>query len=107
MNVSLVVVIVDDEPLVLVVMAEMLKDLGCDVTAGSGGEASTVLSDNRRIEVLIADLDMPEMDGYQLGDQASRLRPDLRILPSRAERATGVAFRSFASRFSKKISRGQ
>lgn len=50
------------------------------VTAGSGGEALAVLSENRQIDILVTDLNMPGMDGYELADQAARLRPDLRIL---------------------------
>jgi CheY-like chemotaxis protein len=77
---SRVVLVVDDDPLVLDVTTHMLEDLGCDVvTAGSGREALALLSDNRQIEVLITDLNMPEMDGYELADQAARRRPDLRI----------------------------
>jgi CheY-like chemotaxis protein len=50
------------------------------VSAGSGGEALALLFDDRRIEILITDLNIPEMDGYELADQAARLCPDLRIL---------------------------
>lgn len=73
--------LVDDEPPVLEVPAAVLEDLGCEVvTARSGGEALATLSGDQRIEVLITDLNMPEMDGYELADRAARLRPDLRIL---------------------------
>jgi CheY-like chemotaxis protein len=48
--------------------------------AASGGEALALLSENRHIEVLITDLNMPGMDGYELADRAARLRPDVRIL---------------------------
>jgi CheY-like chemotaxis protein len=62
---------------VIEVTVAMLEDLGCDVvTAGSGGEALALLSDNQRIEVLITDVNMPEMDGYNPADHG----PDLRIL---------------------------
>lgn len=77
---SRTVLVVDDEPLVLEVTATMLEDLGCSVvTAGSGGEALAVLSENHQIEILITD-NMPGMDGYELADQAARIRPELRIL---------------------------
>lgn len=80
-GVSRVVLVVDDEPFVLDVTAQMLEDLGCNVvTAGSGGEALEMLSDNRHIEILITDLNMPGMDGYELAERAARLRPDLQIL---------------------------
>lgn len=76
-----VVLVVDDEPSVLDVTTLMLEDLGCDVvSAGSGGEALALLSENREIEVLITDLNMPGMNGYELADKAADLRPDLLIL---------------------------
>lgn len=78
---SRTVLAVDDEPLVLEVTATMLEDLGCSVvTAGSGGEALALLSENHHIEILITDLNMPGMGGYELADQAVRIRPELRIL---------------------------
>ncbi|WP_247281208.1 MULTISPECIES: hypothetical protein [unclassified Bradyrhizobium] len=39
-----------------------------------------MLSDIRQIAILITDLNMPGMYGYELAERAARLRPDLRIL---------------------------
>ena len=52
--------VVDDEPLVLILTALMLEDLGCEVTtANSGEEALEKLVHERRIEILMTDIDMP------------------------------------------------
>ena len=49
------------------VTADMLKDLGCEVvTAASGMDALERLSENANVDVLITDLNMPGMDGYEL-----------------------------------------
>ena len=54
------VLVVDDDPLVLEVTADMLKDLGCEVvTAASGMDALERLSENANVDVLITDLNMP------------------------------------------------
>jgi CheY-like chemotaxis protein len=75
------VLVVDDDPLVLEVVADMLDDLGCEVvTAASGAEALDRLNSNSRITILITDINMPEMDGHELAERARRMKPALRIL---------------------------
>jgi CheY-like chemotaxis protein len=88
--VSRTVLVVDDEPLVLEITATMLEDLGCKVvTAGEGAEALTALGQNRQIEVLITDIHMPGMDGYELAGHVERLRPDVQILLLSGREADG------------------
>ena len=78
---SRVVLVVDDEPLVLEVTASMLEDLGCEVvTAHGGNDALRKLSTDGRIEVLITDINMPGMDGYELAEKASRMREGLKVI---------------------------
>ena len=75
------VLVVDDNPDVLEVITEMLQDLGCEVTSATGGsEALEKLSDNKRISILITDINMPGMDGHELAELARRIRPELKIL---------------------------
>ena len=72
---SRVVLVVDDEPMVLDVTASMLEDLGCEVvTAHGGNDALSKLSADDRIEVLITDINMPDMDGYELAVKATDMR---------------------------------
>jgi two-component system cell cycle response regulator CpdR len=75
------VLVVDDEPLVLDVTACMLEDLGCNVvTATNGAEALNILAGNPHITILITDLNMPGISGYELAEQAARTRPGLQVL---------------------------
>ena len=65
--------------IVLDVMADMLEDLGCEVIcAHSSAEALDVLRRTQRIS--ITDINMPEMDGHELAEGATRLRPALKVL---------------------------
>jgi CheY-like chemotaxis protein len=75
------VLVVDDDPGVLDVIAGMLEDLGCEVvSAHSGPEALDHLRQNERIAILITDINMPGMDGHELAELATRLRPELKVL---------------------------
>ena len=75
------VLVVDDEPMVLDVTASMLEDLGCDVvTATNGVAALDMLARDSRITILITDINMPGMSGYELAERARRSRPGLQVI---------------------------
>ena len=75
------VLIVDDDELVLELVSDMLADLGCDVrTAASGSEALQVLRESPLVEVLLSDVNMPGIDGKELGKQALEMRPRLHVI---------------------------
>ena len=59
----------------------MLKDLGFEVvTAACGMDALERLSENANIEILVTDLNMPGMDGYELVQRAATTRPGLQVI---------------------------
>ncbi len=77
---SRVVLVVDEEPLILAMTASMLEDLGCEVvTAPNAPEALARLSADPRVEILITDVNMPGMDGYELAEKAKRVREGLGV----------------------------
>jgi CheY-like chemotaxis protein len=76
-----VVLVVDDDCSVLETVRQMLEELGCEVVSARGGpEALDRLRRADRIEVLITDINMPQMDGNELAHLAKRIRPQLRVL---------------------------
>lgn len=76
----LVALIVDDDPLVRDVVAQILATPGyMVVTASDGYEAVRILAE-RHIDLMITDIRMPELDGIELGAQAKLMRPHLRIV---------------------------
>lgn len=76
------ILLVDDDPDVRAVAATMLRDAGHTVIeAGSGGAALERLdTEASDIDLLIADLAMPGMNGFELARAARQERPDLPIL---------------------------
>jgi CheY-like chemotaxis protein len=75
------VLIVDDEALIVTLTASWLEDLGCEVeTAQNGTEALAKLGDDPQIEVLLTDVNLPGISGYQLADRAKEMRPKLKVI---------------------------
>ena len=72
---------VDDDFLINLSTASLLEDLGHTVIkATSGPDALSVLQHGKPIDLLITDYAMPGMTGFELAEEARRLRPDLPIL---------------------------
>lgn len=73
--------LVDDEELIRTGTAEMLRDLGHTVIdVASGREALTMIDADPRIDALITDYMMPQMDGATLARLVREQRPDLPVL---------------------------
>ncbi len=79
------VVIVDDDPEVVTGLRRVLQAAEPDwliSTASNGREALSLISDER-VDVVITDLHMPVMDGFQLLGQLERSHPEtIRIVHS-------------------------
>ncbi|PPS47213.1 hybrid sensor histidine kinase/response regulator [Pseudomonas syringae] len=76
------VMIVDDEPTIRMLVAEVLEDQGyIPIEAGEGASALKVLESDARIDLLVTDVGLPGgMNGRQLADAARIIRPDLKVL---------------------------
>jgi CheY-like chemotaxis protein len=76
----MIVLLVDDDALVLDGTAAMLEALGHDViTASSGREALQRLECDEHIEVMLTDINMPNMSGLDLALRAKQLRQSLKV----------------------------
>jgi two-component system, cell cycle response regulator CpdR len=75
------VLIVEDEPLVLATTAMMVEDLGCEVVmARTGREALARLVENEQIDVLMTDINLPGMNGYEVAARAQQIRDGLHVI---------------------------
>src|SRR5277367_5265961 len=90
---SRVVLVVDDEPLVLDITAEMLENLGCEVlTATKAYEALERLSTDTRIEMLVTDINMPGIDGCELAERAVGISNKLEVIVLSGRHVDGCGF---------------
>jgi len=85
------VLVVDDDPGAREVIANILQSFGARVSLAGSGPAALTLLFERRPHVLVADLGMPEMDGYALIEQVRALDPNL------GGRVPAVAVTAYAS----------
>ncbi|MGJ7582095.1 PAS domain-containing protein [Variovorax sp. RHLX14] len=81
-NLGETVLVVDDEPMVRMLVVEILEDLGYRaLEAGDGIEGLEIVRSGVRIDLLITDVGLPKgMNGRQLADAARTLRTGLKVL---------------------------
>ncbi|MDY6948319.1 MAG: PAS domain S-box protein [Pseudomonadota bacterium] len=76
-----VVLVVEDESIVRLLVVDVLQDLGYHaLEANSGTSALRILQSNQRIDLLIADLGLPDINGRQLADAGMAKRSGLKVL---------------------------
>ncbi|MEW6140584.1 MAG: response regulator [Thermodesulfobacteriota bacterium] len=63
---SLTLLLIDDVPSVLKILEEMLVAAGHTVVAASNGRDGLRLFNENRIDAILCDLNMPEMDGWMV-----------------------------------------
>ena len=92
------VLAIDDQPQSLEAMREALTPLGFEVLEASGGEAGIALARERQPDVILLDIMMPGMDGFEVcqrlkADEETRLLPVVFLtgLDSRDARLRGLA----------------
>src|SRR5262245_56459195 len=66
------VLIADDSQMVMKVLSFMTKKAGYNILAADNGKNALDFFDGREIDLLITDLNMPEMDGIELINEIRR-----------------------------------
>ncbi|MBC2656329.1 response regulator [Pseudomonas sp. MSSRFD41] len=74
------VLVAEDNPLNQAIIQEQLQALGCRSTLADNGEQALQYWQPRLFDLVLADLDMPLMDGYELARQLRRRDPQLPII---------------------------
>lgn len=75
------ILIAEDEQLVRLVAVEMLEDAGFTVIeAPDGDKGLQILQSTPSVALLISDIKMPGLNGYQLAEAGLELNPQLRVI---------------------------
>jgi len=73
------ILLVDDNPIDLVLLEELLKDK-YQIKAVSSAEKALKLLNNESFDLVVTDMCMPQMDGFDLIDKIRKQWPDLPII---------------------------
>lgn len=74
------VCVIDDDPLMLEHVAEMVAGLGFEVVTATNVDTGLRLVESQGSDVAIVDILMPDRDGLTFIMEVRRTRPDLRIV---------------------------
>ena len=80
----------------------MVAESGWDAVEASNGREAVDLSESETLDLVVMDIEMPEMDGIEATREILRLHPETRVIvttqhdnPSMAEHALAAGARSF------------
>lgn len=73
------ILVVDDEPALAKLTSHILTQQGYKVFSANSGEEALLILEKESIDLLLSDVIMPEMDGYQLADIALKKYPNIKI----------------------------
>lgn len=75
------VLLVEDEDFLRELVMEILLDAGFNVVEARDGKAGIdALRSDRRIDMLLSDIKLPDIDGYQVAETGNALRPGLKVI---------------------------
>ncbi|HZS35337.1 MAG TPA: response regulator [Polyangia bacterium] len=74
------ILIVDDDPWILRMVSTLLEKRGYGIFTAEDGEEGVLKADQARPDLIITDVMMPRMDGWQMV-RALRSRPELAFIP--------------------------
>ena len=72
--------VVDDEPMMLRLLANMLARGQHDVTQATGGEEALALLRSKSVDIALLDVIMPKMNGIELAGRIRQSYPNTKIL---------------------------
>ena len=73
------ILVVEDEPALRELSTELLESKGYHVISAGDAEAALTILNSHKIDLLLSDVIMPGIDGYQLAAKAQNIQPDMKI----------------------------
>ena len=72
--------VVDDELLIRDLLYDFFSDLGWTIAVAENGEKALDILKNRRVDLILSDIKMPEMDGLELAARVRELHPEIPVV---------------------------
>ena len=74
------ILVADDEPRLLKTLADLLRSRGFEVSEAHGGRQACEQLHRQAFDLALLDLNMPELDGFQVMAETGRLQPDCGVV---------------------------
>ena len=74
------ILVVDDEPGIALLCTRVLKKAGYDVVSETNPRVAIEYLQHNRVDLLLVDIRMPEVDGFDVISRAKRAQPDIAVL---------------------------
>jgi DNA-binding response OmpR family regulator len=74
------ILVLDDEPSILLMIKKMLEKAGYEVIVASNGKEGMRLFERDKPDLVITDIIMPEKEGLETIFELRRMHPDLKII---------------------------
>lgn len=74
------IILIDDEPSILLMLKKMLEKAGHEVDTASNGNEGIILFEKNKYDLLITDIIMPEKEGMETIIEAHKKYPGLKII---------------------------
>ncbi len=74
------ILVVDDELLIRDLLYDFFQDQGWEISIADNGKKALDILKSKKIDLLLTDIKMPEMDGLVLAEQVKGTYPDLPVI---------------------------
>lgn len=74
------ILIIDDEPYILLMLKKMLERAGYEVDLASNGREGMAVFEQNSADLVITDIIMPDKEGLELILEMKKKRPELKII---------------------------
>ncbi|MCP4180366.1 MAG: response regulator [bacterium] len=78
------ILVVDDNEINLEIIQSQIESLGYSVSTALSGSIALKLLENNEFDLVLTDLDMPEMNGYELTKKIHQLNPQIPVIAETA-----------------------
>jgi CheY-like chemotaxis protein len=100
-SVEIKILIVDDEPAIAESLSEILQAAGYEVATANSGEEAVRRAENFSPEILLSDVLMPAMNGFELALRIKAMLPNCRLLMFSGQASTAQLARQESERFTR------